>query len=72
LLEGQQQWYNILFLTHLQVVSSIATIELPRGEWLELITNLSVNANNEDSKVKMSSLETLGYICEELVRYLLS
>ena len=54
-----------------QVVSAIATIELPRGEWLELIGNLSVNANSEDPKIKTSALETLGYICEELVRAML-
>lgn len=48
------------------LVSAIAAIEIPRGEWLELIPMLCTNANHTDAQVKLSSLQTLGFICEEL------
>jgi importin subunit beta-1 len=48
------------------LVSAIAAIEVPRGEWLELIPMLCTNANHTDSQVKLASLQTLGFICEEL------
>jgi importin subunit beta-1 len=34
--------------------------------WVEIIPNLCTNADNEDTNVKESALQTLGYICEEL------
>lgn len=48
------------------LVSAIAAIEIPRGEWQELITMLCTNANHSDAQVKLASLQTLGFICEEL------
>ena len=30
------------------LISAIAQIEIPRGEWTELITNLCTNATHED------------------------
>jgi hypothetical protein len=44
----------------------IASIEIPRGEWVDLITNLSSNAAHDLIDVRHASLETLGFICEEL------
>jgi transcriptional regulator len=44
----------------------IASIEIPRGEWLDLIANLSANAAHDSIEVRHASLETLGFICEEL------
>jgi hypothetical protein len=44
----------------------IASIEIPRGDWLDLIANLSANAAHDSIDVRHASLETLGFICEEL------
>ena len=49
-----------------QILASIATIEIPRNEWDELIPSLSTNAESTDLNIKLSSLTTLGYICDEL------
>jgi len=49
-----------------QAVSAIASIEIPRGEWLDIITILTENANGEVPEYKLASLESLGYIFEEL------
>lgn len=48
------------------LVAAIAAIEIPRGEWTELINNLCSNANSNVAQVKLASLQTLGFICEEL------
>mmetsp|Transcript_14860 Transcript_14860/g.18624 ORF Transcript_14860/g.18624 Transcript_14860/m.18624 type:complete len:115 (-) Transcript_14860:2106-2450(-) len=47
-------------------IATIAQIEIPRGEWTELISNLCQNASNEDWQVRLTSLTTIGFICEEL------
>lgn len=49
-----------------QAVSAIASIEIPLGQWNNIINTLSVNAQGETLEFKLSSLETLSYICEEL------
>ena len=49
-----------------QILASIATIEIPRNEWDDLTPNLCTNAQSEDMNIKLSSLTTLGYICDEL------
>lgn len=41
-------------------------MELPRGEWPDIIENLCNNAYSTEEMIKQSSLKTLGYICEEL------
>lgn len=48
------------------LVSAIAAIEIPRGEWLDLISNLCNNAGHSEHHIKLASLQTLGFICEEL------
>jgi len=48
------------------LIASIAAIEIPRGEWTEVINNLCTNASSEVANVKLASLQTLGFICEEL------
>jgi importin subunit beta-1 len=48
------------------ILSAIASIEIPRKEWDSLIPNLCNNSTSEDNNIKMASLTTLGYICEEL------
>jgi importin subunit beta-1 len=47
-------------------ISAIAGLEIPRGEWLELIGTLSECTQNSDLIVRESSLLTLGFICEEI------
>ena len=51
-----------------QVVAAAATIELPKGQWLEVIEALvnNVTAGTSSSQLKQSSLKVLGYICEEI------
>eukprot|EP01089_Gocevia_fonbrunei_P015548 TRINITY_DN456_c0_g1_i1.p1 TRINITY_DN456_c0_g1~~TRINITY_DN456_c0_g1_i1.p1 ORF type:complete len:855 (-),score=233.22 TRINITY_DN456_c0_g1_i1:89-2653(-) len=51
--------------TAAQVVSRIACIELPRREWPELIEILLKNMVSPNTALKQSTLETLGYICED-------
>lgn len=48
------------------LIAAIAQIEIPRGEWVELIANLCANSSHDDQKIKLTSLTTIGYICEEL------
>jgi len=53
--------------TAAQVASAIALIELPASQWPELIQGLVSNVTaSENDAAKQSSLETLGFICEEI------
>lgn len=51
-----------------QVIAKIALIEIPRKEWPELIGSLLVNMTQQDrpASLKQATLETLGYVCEEI------
>ncbi|XP_022922215.1 importin subunit beta-1-like [Cucurbita maxima] len=49
-----------------QVVAKIAGIELPQKQWPELIGSLLLNVHQQSSHVKQATLETLGYLCEEV------
>ena len=48
------------------ILAAIASIEIPRKEWDDLIPNLCNNSSSADLNIKLASLTTLGYICEEL------
>ena len=48
------------------VISVIASLEIPRREWPEIIVLLSANALGQNINVKLASLDILGYICEEI------
>ena len=48
------------------LIAVIASIELPLSLWDQLLPNLCTNAENDDNYIRMSSLKTLGYICEEV------
>ena len=48
------------------VVAAIASIEVPRNEWPDLLPNLCVNAEHTEYNIRLASLTTLGYICEEI------
>jgi importin subunit beta-1 len=52
-----------------QCVATIALIEVVRGEWPEIIPQLTVNVGSPESSsvLKQSCLEAIGYICEEVV-----
>ncbi|KAF8864619.1 ARM repeat-containing protein [Acephala macrosclerotiorum] len=47
-----------------QVVASIASIELPREQWPELMPTLVRNVGEGGDHLKQSSLTTIGFICE--------
>ncbi|XP_055812701.1 importin subunit beta-1 [Solanum dulcamara] len=51
-----------------QVIAKIASIEVPQKQWPELIGSLLVNMTQQGSpaSVKQATLETLGYVCEEI------
>ncbi|OQE15367.1 hypothetical protein PENFLA_c032G06970 [Penicillium flavigenum] len=46
------------------LIVSIAAIELPRGEWTDLMGILVQNVASGNDALKQSSLTTIGYICE--------
>lgn len=48
------------------IVAAIASIEIPRKEWDEIVPNLCINAEHTEYNVRLASLTTLGYICEEI------
>lgn len=50
------------------VIAKVAAIEVPRSEWPELIDALLANmgASPSTKELRQSTLETLGYTCEEL------
>ncbi|XP_010267533.1 PREDICTED: importin subunit beta-1-like [Nelumbo nucifera] len=49
-----------------QVIAKIAGIELPHNQWPELIGALLSNIHQLPGHVKQATLETLGYLCEEV------
>ena len=54
--------------TAAQVVAKFAAAEIPAKQWPELIPQLqlSVSGPQSSTELKQSTLEALGYICEEL------
>lgn len=56
--------------TAAQVIAKVAAIELPQGEWPDLIGSLLVNMGGQQvqqpAHLKQATLETLGYVCEEV------
>ncbi|PQQ04273.1 importin subunit beta-1 [Prunus yedoensis var. nudiflora] len=49
-----------------QVIAKVAGIELPQKQWPELIGSLLSNIHQLPAHVKQATLETLGYLCEEV------
>ncbi|PKA64706.1 Transportin-1 [Apostasia shenzhenica] len=49
-----------------QVIAKLAGIELPQKHWPELIGVLLSNIHQLQPHVKQATLETLGYLCEEV------
>eukprot|EP00250_Pteridium_aquilinum_P006489 c16400_g1_i2 orf=255-2879(+) len=56
--------------TTAQVIAKVAAIELPQGQWPELIgvllTNMGGTSTEHPPHLKQATLETLGYVCEEV------
>ncbi|KAF6749546.1 karyopherin Kap95 [Ephemerocybe angulata] len=56
-----------------QVVSAIAAVELPEGRWNDLIEVLLGFVNNEqNTNLKVATLQTIGFICEAIKPEILS
>ncbi len=52
-----------------QVVAAIAAVELPNNQWPDLIEILLGFVNNDaNTNLKISTLQTIGFICETIVR----
>ncbi|KAL9225418.1 hypothetical protein vseg_001347 [Gypsophila vaccaria] len=49
-----------------QVIAKVAGIELPEKQWPELIASLLGSIHQLPPHVKQATLETLGYLCEEV------
>ncbi|GLT90721.1 hypothetical protein SLE2022_086400 [Rubroshorea leprosula] len=49
-----------------QVIAKVAGIELPHKQWPELLGALLSNIHQLPAHTKEATLETLGYICEEV------
>eukprot|EP00271_Cylindrocystis_brebissonii_P014951 TRINITY_DN366_c1_g1_i1.p1 TRINITY_DN366_c1_g1~~TRINITY_DN366_c1_g1_i1.p1 ORF type:complete len:871 (+),score=159.24 TRINITY_DN366_c1_g1_i1:222-2834(+) len=52
-----------------QVIAKIAAIELPSGQWPELVAGLLANMGGQAQApptLRESTLETLGFVCEEI------
>lgn len=50
-------------------ISSIITVELPVGQWQDLIPTLTKNTTNSNALYRSSATETLGFICEKLNKF---
>lgn len=59
---------NIIRRSIAQIISAIASIEIPRGEWNDLLPMLCRNSMDTElnKDMKSASLTTLGFICEEI------
>ncbi|KAF9480274.1 ARM repeat-containing protein [Pholiota conissans] len=56
-----------------QVVSAIAAVELPQGQWPDLIEILLGFVNNQtNTNLRISTLQTIGFICEAIKPEILS
>ena len=56
--------------TAAQVIAKFAAAEIPLKQWPELIPRLQMNVSEQTSSIelKQATLETLGYVCEELAQ----
>ena len=54
-------------------MAAVACAELPSGQWGDVISILMHSVTNEQSGeiLKEASLEALGYICNDIVSFLL-
>ena len=52
--------------TSAQVIAKVAAIELPLKQWQDLIPKLLGSMSTGGTGLKESTLETFGYVCEEM------
>lgn len=45
------------------VISYIAVIEIPRNEWVDLVTVLTNNTSHQDVNIRKASIIAIGQIC---------
>ena len=51
-----------------QVVAAIAAVELPQGQWPDLIELLLGFVNNaQNTSLRISTLTAIGFLCEQIV-----
>lgn len=51
-----------------QVVAAIAAIDLPAGNWSELISQLLAAIKDQaNERLRQSALQAIGYVCETVV-----
>ena len=48
------------------MLAQIGKIEIPRKEWDDLIPSMCTNSQSQDLNIRLASLKTLGFLCEEL------
>jgi importin subunit beta-1 len=52
-----------------QVIAAIAAVELPQGQWPDLIELLLGFVNNAaNTPLRISTLTAIGFVCEQIVR----
>ena len=47
-------------------LSALSVVEFPGNEWPELIGILTKNVNSDSKNIRLASLMTLGYMCEDV------
>lgn len=51
-----------------QAVAAIAAVELPHGQWLDVIEILLGFVNNQtNNSLRVATLQAIGFICETIV-----
>lgn len=52
-------------------MAAIAAVELPVGQWMDVIETLLGFMNDQaNTPVRVATLQAIGYICESIVRFL--
>ncbi|CAG8653020.1 14032_t:CDS:10 [Gigaspora rosea] len=75
--EITQRWLNMVLATlgssdqraaatAAQVVLAIATIELPTGQWTDLMKTLLGTSTTDNSQLKIVTLTAIGFVCESI------
>ncbi|KAJ2318878.1 karyopherin Kap95, partial [Coemansia sp. RSA 2702] len=49
-----------------QAIAAITATELPQGQWQDVIATLLQNVTSSNTGLKISSLQTIGFICESI------
>ena len=47
-------------------IAAIGVLEIPKGMWDDLIISLAQNSGVESITTRLASVQTLGYLCEDL------